>query len=63
VNSWLTAKVCLLVVYIALGTFALKRARQRRTRAWCYAAALAVFLFIVSIARTHSPWGIVEHLS
>jgi len=63
VNSWLTAKVCLLVVYIALGTFALKRARQRRTRAWCYAAALAVFLFIVSIARAHSPWGIVEHLS
>ena len=63
VNSWLTAKVCLLVVYIALGTFALKRARTLRARAWCYAAALAVFLFIVGIARTHSPFGIMERVT
>jgi uncharacterized membrane protein SirB2 len=63
VNGWLTAKVCLLVVYIVLGTFALKRARNLRTRAWCFAAALAVFLFIVGIARAHSPWGILEHIS
>jgi len=59
VNGWLTAKVCLLVAYIVLGTFALKRAQSARARAWCYLAALAVFLFIVSIARAHSPWGIL----
>ena len=35
VHGWLTAKVLLLVVYIVLGTFALKRARTRRARAWC----------------------------
>jgi uncharacterized membrane protein SirB2 len=63
VNGWLTAKVCLLLVYIGLGSFALKRARTRRTRAWCYAAALALFLFIVGIARAHSPWGILERMS
>ena len=63
VNSWLTAKVCLLLVYIVLGSFGLKRARTPRARAWCYAAALAVFLFIVGIARTHSPWGILERVS
>jgi uncharacterized membrane protein SirB2 len=63
VNSWLTAKVSLLVVYIVLGTFALKRARTLRTRAWCYVAALAVFLYIVGIARAHSPWGILERIS
>jgi len=59
VNGWLTAKVCLLVVYIVLGTFALRRAQTLRARGWCYLAALAVFLFIVSIARAHSPWGIL----
>lgn len=57
VHGWLTAKVCLLIVYIALGSFALKRARTRRARAWCFAAAMAVFLCIVSIARAHDPLG------
>jgi len=62
VQGWLTTKVCLLVVYIVLGTFALKRAQTRRARAWCYVAAIAVFLFIVSVARAHHPLGIVEQL-
>ncbi len=62
VQGWLTAKVCLLVGYILLGTFALKRARTRRARAWCYVAALAVFLFIVSIARSHNPLGVFTRL-
>jgi uncharacterized membrane protein SirB2 len=57
VHGWLTAKVLLLVVYVVLGTFALRRARTWRARAWCYGAALAVFLFIVSIARSHNPLG------
>jgi len=61
VHGWLTAKVLLLVLYIVLGTLAMKRARTLRTRAWCYLAALAVFLFIVSIARTHNPLGILSH--
>ncbi len=63
VHGWLTAKVGLLVVYILLGTFALKRGRTTRVRAWCYAAALAVFLFIVSIARTHDPLGVFARLT
>jgi len=58
VQGWLTVKVCLLVVYIGLGTLALKRGRTPRVRACCYAAALAVFLFIVSVARAHHPLGI-----
>src|SRR3954463_16136688 len=32
VHAWLTAKVCLLAVYIVLGTFALRRARSLRAR-------------------------------
>jgi uncharacterized membrane protein SirB2 len=62
VHGWLTAKVCLLVVYVLLGTFALKRGRTPRVRAVCYVTALAVFLFIVSIARAHHPLGIFVRL-
>ena len=56
-NGWLTAKIVLLVVYIGLGTFALKRARTTRGRAIFYVAALTVFAFIISIARAHHPLG------
>jgi uncharacterized membrane protein SirB2 len=57
VQAWLTVKVLLLVVYIVLGTLALKRGGTRGMRAISYAAALAVFLFIVSVAHAHDPWG------
>jgi len=63
VQAWLTVKVLLLVVYIVLGTFALKRARTQRGRAICYLAALTVFLFIASVARAHHPLGIWETLT
>ena len=56
-HGWLTAKVLLLVVYIVLGVFALRRASTRRAKAIFYVAALAAFAFIVSIARSHDPLG------
>lgn len=57
-QSWLTAKVLLLAVYIVLGVFALRRGHSRASRAAYFAAALAVYLFIVSIAIAHDPRGI-----
>ena len=63
VNSWLTAKVCLLAAYIVLGTFALRRGRTPRVRAVCYVAALLVYLFIVSVARAHHPLGILARIA
>jgi len=57
VQGWLTVKVCLLVVYVALGTFALKRGRTPRTRLACFIAALAVYGFIASVAVEHHPLG------
>ena len=57
VHGWLTAKVVLLVVYIGVGTLALKRAKTTRARAAACATALAIFLAIVSIARAHHPLG------
>ncbi|MES1262911.1 MAG: SirB2 family protein, partial [Peristeroidobacter soli] len=55
---WLTTKVLLLVVYVILGSYALKRGSTRAVRARAYAAALLVFAFIISIARAHDPRGI-----
>ena len=57
VQAWLTVKLALLVVYIVLGVFALRRGRTRAIRAICFAAAMIVFLFIVSVARAHDPLG------
>jgi uncharacterized membrane protein SirB2 len=58
INAWLTAKVLLLVVYIVLGSFALKRARTKPARLAFFLAALLVFGFVVSIARAHDPLGV-----
>jgi uncharacterized membrane protein SirB2 len=54
---WITAKVVALVVYIVLGTVALKRGRTPGIRAGAFFAALATFGYIVSVAITKSPWG------
>lgn len=51
-QGWLTAKVLALAVYIALGSVALKRGRTRRVRIAAFAAAAAVFLYIVRVALT-----------
>jgi uncharacterized membrane protein SirB2 len=60
VHAWLTVKVCLLVAYIVLGSFALKRGRTPAIRLCCFAAAVAVYLFIASVARAHHPLGILS---
>jgi len=57
-NAWLTTKVVLLIVYIALGSFALKRARTRQSRRLCFVAALLTYAFMLTIAWTHQPLGV-----
>ncbi len=59
-NGWLTVKLLLLVVYIVLGVFALKRGRTLRAKAGFYVAALLTFAMVYSIARAHSPWGFLN---
>ena len=58
VHGWLTVKVVLVVVYIVLGVFALKRGRTRPVRLGFFAAALLVFGFIYTVARAHDPAGL-----
>ncbi|HVI26511.1 MAG TPA: SirB2 family protein [Xanthomonadaceae bacterium] len=57
-NGWLTVKLLLVVLYVVLGVFALRRGRTPRAKRIAYVTALLVFAFIVTIARTHHPLGI-----
>ena len=57
VDGWITAKVLGLVAYVVLGTVALKRGRTPQVRAAAFAAALATFAYIVTVAITHDPRG------
>ena len=56
-NGWLATKLVLLVVYIGLGTFALKRGRTANVRRITFAGALAAYASMYGIARTHHPLG------
>lgn len=58
-NAWLTVKLLLLIVYIALGILALHPARSLRQRAIAYGSALATYGFIISVAVTQNPWGVL----
>ena len=55
-QGWLTATVVALVVYIGLGTAAL-RGRTRAQRAGSFAGALLAAMYIVAVALTHDPRG------
>lgn len=57
-TGWLTAKVVLLVVYIVLGSIAIKRGRTRGIRIAAFIAALLTIGFLVSVARAHHPLGL-----
>jgi uncharacterized membrane protein SirB2 len=61
-TGWLTAKVLLLVLYIVLGSIALKRGRTRRIRIAAFVAALLTVGFLLTVARTHDPLGIFARL-
>ena len=56
-NGWLTTKLVLVVVYVLLGTLALKRGRTARVRSACYLSALLAFTAIIGIAIAHHPLG------
>jgi uncharacterized membrane protein SirB2 len=57
-DHWLGAKLVLLVVYVGLGTAALKRARTVAGRSLLLAAALALVVFMASVALGHHPAGL-----
>lgn len=58
-HHWLSVKLVLLVAYIALGILALRAGRSQGARAVCFVAALATYLFMISVARSHNPLGLL----
>ena len=53
--AWIIAKVVGLLVYILLGTIALKRGRTKTQRVWALLGALLVFAYIVAVGLTKQP--------
>lgn len=56
-QTWLGTKLVLLVIYIVLGSFALKRGQTRMHRLTFFVAALTVVLGMVGIALARHPTG------
>jgi len=59
VDSWLTAKVLALLLYIGLGFVALKYGRNKAERLSAWLAAQAVFAYIVLVAINHNPFAFI----
>lgn len=51
-HGWLSAKVLALVLYVVLGSVALRRGRTLAGRTAAFVAALTVFAYIVAVALT-----------
>ncbi|MBB5503298.1 SirB2 family protein [Paraburkholderia sp. MM5384-R2] len=58
-DVWLGAKLLLLMLYIAVGSLAMKRGRTLVARGAFYGCAISVYLLIASIAVTHNPLGLL----
>ena len=60
VTPWLTAKVTALLVYIVLGSLALRGGRTRKVRMLSLPGAAATLVYLLWVARTHdpTPWSV-----
>jgi uncharacterized membrane protein SirB2 len=61
-HAWLTAKTVGLLAYIVLGSMALKHARTPPAQLLSFSAALLVFVWIASVARSKSAAGFLAAL-
>ena len=60
VDGWLTAKFFGLVLFILLGTIALKHGKSKTIRIIAWFAAMAIFFYIVLVARQHNPLPFIQ---
>lgn len=60
-NPWLAAKLIALLLYIGLGTVAIKRGRSPAVRGAAALAAVVTFAYMLGAALNHSPlsWLVV----
>jgi uncharacterized membrane protein SirB2 len=62
ITPWLLAKIIGLVVYIGLGTIALRPGRPLWLRAAAWLLAISTVGYIASVAITKSPWGLLVRM-
>jgi uncharacterized membrane protein SirB2 len=58
-HGWLSAKIVALLLYIGLGTIAIKRGKTKRVKTLAWLAAIGVFAYMVGVARTHHPLSLL----
>ena len=56
-DGWLTAKLLALLLYIVLGTIALKRGKTKVIRVFAGIGAILTFAYMISVAITKSALG------
>ncbi|MFK7815804.1 MAG: SirB2 family protein [Gammaproteobacteria bacterium] len=54
-TAWVNAKIIALLVYILLGTIALKRGKTMSIRVTAWGLAMLVFIYVLAVASTKSP--------
>lgn len=54
-QPWILAKIVALILYIGVGTIAIKRGKTARTRGIAALIAIAIFAYIVGVAIRHDP--------
>ena len=59
-NDWLLVKIIALVIYVLLGTLALKRGRTKRIKIMALVLSIITFLYILSVAVTKSVFGFIS---
>jgi uncharacterized membrane protein SirB2 len=55
-HPWLAVKLLAIVVYIVIGSIALKRGRTRGQRVVALVLSLLVLVYIFAVALHHDPW-------
>jgi len=60
-QPWLAAKMTALVLYIILGSIAIKRGPSRRIRMLAWVCASLVFIYIIGVALQRDPasWAVL----
>jgi len=61
-HDWILAKIIALVIYVLLGTVALKRGKTKQIRMVALVLSIMTFLYIVSVALTKSVSGFMSVL-
>lgn len=56
-HPWLAAKLLAIVVYVALGSIALKRGRSQAVRLAALLLSLLALAYIFAVALHHDPWA------